>query len=110
MQDIFTRSRENGASSDGLMQRFKNVYNTYASKTYGSYGILVNKAGTKLSSMSLLSNSVQKQIDNYEKQIDSWQNKLSDRIDYYTKQFTALEKLMSTMNSQSSMLAQMMGY
>ena len=110
VQDIFTRSRENGASSDGLMQRFKNVYNTYASKTYGSYGILVNKAGTKLSSMSLLSNSVQKQIDNYEKQIDSWQNKLSDRIDYYTKQFTALEKLMSTMNSQSSMLAQMMGY
>lgn len=110
VQDIFTRSRENGASSDGLMQRFKSVYNTYASKTYGSYGILVNKAGTKLSSMSLLNNSVQKQIDNYEKQIDSWQTKLSDRIDYYTKQFTALEKLMSTMNSQSSMLAQMMGY
>lgn len=110
VQDIFTRSKENGAASDGLMARFKSVYNTYASKSYGSYGILVNKAGTKLASLSLMSNSMQKQIDNLDKQIDSWQTKLSNRIDYYTKQFTALEKLMSTMNNQSSMLADMMGY
>ena len=110
VKNIFTQTKENGSPTSGLMERFKSVFNTYASKSYGSYGILVNKAGTKLASLSLTSNSMQKQIDNLDKQIESWQTKLSNRIDYYTKQFTALEQMMSTMNNQSSMLATMMGY
>ena len=60
--------------------------------------------------MSLLNNNLAKQISSIDSQIETWQSRLSDRIDYYTKQFTQLEKLMNTMNNQSSMLADMMGY
>ena len=34
---------------------------------------------------------------------------MSDRIDYYTNQFTRLEQLINQMNSQSSALAGLMG-
>ena len=49
-------------------------------------------------------------MDRLQEQIDRWQNKLVDKVDYCTRQFTALEKLISEMNSQSSALAGMMGY
>ena len=42
--------------------------------------------------------------------ISRWQDKLSDKIDYYNRQFTRLEKLVSEMNSQSSTLMGLMGY
>ena len=34
---------------------------------------------------------------------------MSDRVDYYTNQFTQLEMLINQMNSQSSMLAGLSG-
>ena len=71
---------------------------------------MVNKAGSKSNSSSLLSNSIQKQINSVQDQIERWQKKMSSKIDYYTRQFTALEQLMNTMNSQSSALAGMLGY
>ena len=49
-------------------------------------------------------------MDRLQEQIERWQEKLSDKVDYYTRQFTALEKMISEMNSQSSALAGMMGY
>ena len=92
------------------MASLKMTLNDYASTSLASPGVLVRKAGTKLSAVSLLNNNLYQQIGNIDKQIESWQSKLSSRIDYYTKQFTALEKMMSTMNNQSSMLADLMGY
>ena len=109
VRDAFTSSKALGDGSDGLMTRVKDLFNTYASKSIGSPGILVNKAGTKLSSYSLTHNELQRQIDQIQEKIDSWQTKLNKKIDYYTRQFTALEKLMSTMNNQSSMLSGLMG-
>lgn len=99
-----------GTTNQGLMSRVKKSLDRYASTSMASPGILVKKAGTKLSSTSLLSNTLQKKIDSYDEQISSWEAKMATKIDYYTRQFTALEKLMNTMNSQSSMLAGMMGY
>lgn len=110
VRTVFTKTKEGGAATNGLMATLKSTMNAYASTSIGSPGILVRKAGTKLSSLSLLNNNIQKQIDNVNKQIENWQSKLSSKIDYYTKQFTALEKLMSTMNNQSSMLSDLMGY
>ena len=54
-------------------------------------------------------NNLQTQIDNLDTQIEKWQDKMSDRIDYYTNQFTRLEQLINQMNSQSSALAGLMG-
>ena len=42
-------------------------------------------------------------------EIERWQDKISDRVDYYTNQFTQLELLINQMNSQSSALAGLMG-
>ena len=51
----------------------------------------------------------QKEIDNLGDQITKWQDKLSDRVDYYTSMFSRLEVLINQMNSQSSTLAGLMG-
>jgi len=109
VRQAFTKSKESGAATNGLIANMKRVSNQYASTSIGNYGILVRKAGTKTKALTLLDNTVQKQIDNLDKQIDKWQSKMSDRIDYYTRQFTALEQLMNSMNSQSSALAGLMG-
>ena len=110
VRNIFTKTTDSGSATNGLMASLKAPLNTYGSTSLATPGILVSKAGTKLSSVSLLTNNLAKQISNLDSQIESWQTKLSNRIDYYTKQFTQLEQLMSTMNNQSSMLADLMGY
>lgn len=110
VRNIFTKTTEGGSATNGLMASLKMTLNDYASTSLASPGVLVRKAGTKLSAVSLLNNNIYQQISNLDKQIESWQTKLSSRVDYYTKQFTALEKMMSTMNNQSSMLADLMGY
>jgi flagellar hook-associated protein 2 len=107
--NVFTRSKEGGSNSDGLMSNVKTTMEQYASTSFVSPGVLVRKAGNKYSSTSLLNNDLQKQLDNVQKKIEQWQSKMSTKIDYYTRQFTALEKLMNTMNSQSSALAGLMG-
>lgn len=110
VKNVFTKTKDNGAASNGLMTGVKSLFDAYASTSIVTPGILVNKAGTKLSSLSLLNNTVQSQIDNVGKQIETWQTKMSSKIDYYTRQFTALEQLMQQMNSQSSALSGLLGY
>ena len=110
VRNVFAKTEEGGSATDGLMASLKATIETYGSTSVSTPGVLVRKAGTKLGGgLSLLNNNLQKQIDNVNKQIESWQTKLSDKIDYYTRQFTQLEKLMSQMNNQSSMLADLMG-
>ncbi len=108
VQAVFTKSRDTGSSSDGLVARLKSAVDMYASISTARPGILVSQAGTRLRSTTLLNNTMQKQINDLDKQIDKWTDRMSDKIDYYTRQFTALEQLMSQMNSQSSMLAGLM--
>jgi flagellar hook-associated protein 2 len=109
VRDAFTKSKDAGAATDGLMSGMKNTMEQYASTSIATPGVLVKKAGSAHSSPSLLNNDVQKQINRVQEQIEKWQTKMSSKIDYYTRQFTALEKLMNTMNSQSSALAGLMG-
>lgn len=109
VKNAFTKSKEGGASSDGLMSSIKSIMEQYGSTSYSSPGILVKKAGSTHNATSLLNNDMQKQLDSIQTKIEQWQTKMSSKIDYYTRQFTALEKLMNTMNSQSSALAGLMG-
>ena len=76
VKDAFTKSKENGAASDGLMASIQKVT---------------------------------EQMKDIDKQVDKWQAKMSDKVDYYTNKFTQLEMLIAQMNSQSSSLAGMMG-
>lgn len=105
VRDAFTSTTGTG----GLMTNLKSVMDTYASTTGATKGVLIQKAGSTYSSLSLLSNDLQDQVDDLDDQIDKWQDKLSDKIDYYTSLFTKLETLTSEMNSQSSMLSSMLG-
>ncbi len=109
MKNAFTQTTANGASTNGLMYNLKSTIEMYASTSIGSPGILVNKAGTTLSSYSLNNNELNDQINNLQEQIEKWQDRMSDRVDFYTNQFTQLELLINKMNSQSSMLAGLSG-
>lgn len=100
--DLFTKS-------DGIMDRMKTQLDNYGKTTGEPKGILVQQAGTPLSSLSLLSNTWQSEIENYTKQIERWQSKLETQVERYTSQFARLEQLINQMNSQSSTLAGLLG-
>ena len=103
--EVFTKTSGTG----GVMQNLKTQLDNYAKTTGEPKGILIQQAGSPLSSLSLMNNSWQKQIDNYNTQIEKWQDKLSNQVDRYTQQFSRLEQLINQMNSQSSTLAGLMG-
>ena len=103
--ELFTKTDGTG----GIMQNMKTQLDNYAKTTGEPKGILIQQAGSPLSSLSLLNNSWQKEIDSLNTQIENWQDKLSDQVDRYTQQFTRLEMLINQMNSQSSTLAGLMG-
>jgi flagellar hook-associated protein 2 len=105
VRDAFTNSTSNGASSNGLMTKLSTVFNKYASTTGATKGVLIQKAGATESSSTLTTNTWYKAITSLEEQIEKWQDKMSDKVDYYTTKFTNLETLISEMNSQSSMLS-----
>ena len=109
VRDAFSKTVDNGASSNGLMYNMKKVLDAYANTSSGSMGLLIQKAGSKYSPNSVNSNSLQKEYDNFTTQIEKWQTKMSNQVDYYTRQFTALEQLVAQMNNQSSMLAGLQG-
>ena len=109
VKDIFTKSKDNGASSDGLMTSIQKVTNRYAATTGATKGILIEKAGSKYSPTAALDNALLDQMNEIDDQIETWQSKMSDKVDYYTNKFTQLEMLIQQMNSQSSTLAGLMG-
>ena len=109
VKNAFTKTVEGGSSSDGLMQTLQNTLNTYVKTTGEPKGVLITHAGSIKAPTSLNNNSLKSQIDNYDKQIDRWQDKMADQIDRYTTKFSKLEQLIAEMNAQSSSLMGLMG-
>jgi flagellar hook-associated protein 2 len=109
VRDLFTSSTNSGGSYDGLMTKLDTVFDRYVSTTGSTKGILIEKSGATQSSSSLTSNTWYTAIKNLEEQIEKWQDKLSDKVDYYTTKFTNLETVINEMNSQSSMLSSLTG-
>ncbi len=107
--NAFNKSKENGAATDGLMTKIQKVTDRYAATTGAVKGILIEKAGSKYAPTAALDNTILDQMKELDKQISTWQSKMSDKVDYYTNKFTQLEKLINQMNSQSSALAGLMG-
>ena len=108
VRDVFSKSVASGSSTNGLMQALKSPLDMY-SKTQGTKGILVQKAGSTLAPSTLYKNTLQNKLDDIDTQIEKWQDKMADQVDRYTSKFTALEKLIAQMNSQSSALASFLG-
>ena len=109
VKDAFTKTLEGGSSSNGLMQNLQKTLNTYVRTTGEPKGALIIRAGSVKAPTSLSNNSLNTQMSNIDKQIERWQNKMSDQIDRYTTQFSRLEQLIAAMNSQASALSGLMG-
>jgi flagellar hook-associated protein 2 len=83
--------------------------NTLADKLYTSFtnGMKSNSLRSALTFYN--DKEIKKQIDDYTEDLSTLEDKLSDIESRYFKQFSAMEKAMSGMNSQSSYLASMLG-
>ena len=116
VQNLFTATAGEDADGNpvynGVATNLKSVMDKYV-KTLGSQetkGILIRKAGSKSSALSMTNNTYYDQLQSIEKLIDSLNDRLKTERDRYVKQFTSLETLISQMNSQSSYLSSMSGY
>lgn len=114
VEKLFTATESTDGTTktyNGLATNLKNVMSKYV-ETMGSWetkGILIRKAGSESSPVSITENYYYKQIAEIKKQITNLQTRLESERDRYIKQFTSLETLISQMNSQSSWLAQIGG-
>ena len=109
VQEAFTKSKDTGAATNGLMASLQEITDRYAATTGDTKGILIEKAGSKYSPSSALDNTLLKQMQDVEEEISKWQDKMSDQVDYYTNKYTQLEMLINEMNSQSSALSGLLG-
>lgn len=97
------------AGTDGFMSDVHTVTKRYGATIGADKGILVQKAGSERASSTVNLNALQKIMDEHQEQIEKWQEKLTDKIDYYSSMFSRLETMIANMNSQSSALAGFMG-
>ncbi len=104
VKEVFVGSQEAGNKKVGLMEGLKTQLDKYSKTTGAMKGVLVQKAGSPLAPTTMYQNVWQKEVDNFEKKISSLQDKMSSQIDYYNRQFSALEQMILQMNNQSSML------
>ena len=109
VRDAFAKSQKNGAATDGLMASIQSVTEKYAATTGATKGILIEKAGSQYAPTSALSNTMLDKMSDIDEQIEKWQDKMTNQVDYYTNKFTQLELLINQMNSQSSALAGLTG-
>lgn len=109
VKDAFIKSKENGASTNGLMTSIQEITDKYAATTGARKGILIEKAGSKYAPTASLDNELLDKMEDIDDQITKWQEKMSDKVDYYTNKFTQLEVLIQQMNSQSSSLSGLLG-
>ena len=109
VKDAFAKTQEGGSATNGLMQNMQNALNTYVKTTGEPKGVLIARAGSIKAPASLNSNSLQSQMDNIDKEIDRWQDKMASQIDRYTTKFSRLEQLIAQMNSQAASKSGLMG-
>ena len=106
-----------GNVSKGLTKIVEDTLTPYATRYAsrnkngmgGSYGRLVEEAGSEKAPSTLSNNFIYKQIQEMQERITQLQSKLKTQQDRYIKQFSSMENLISQMNSQSSWLSQISG-
>lgn len=116
VQKLFTSEAgvdaEGNQTFNGLATNLKKVMNKYVN-TMGAMetkGILIRKAGSKSSPLSLTQNTYYDQMKSIDKVLESLKERLKTEQDRYISQFSNLETLIANMNSQSSYLSSMSGY
>lgn len=112
--ELLNRASENNEDGTktqaGLLTRINEIMNRYGATSGATKGIFINRAGSVHAPTSVITNSIQKQLDRLDDYIDTLNDRLKTEQDRYIKQFTSLETLISQMNSQSSYLSGMFAY
>ncbi len=102
-----------GGSAKGLGNVVNDTLKQYATRySYqngGSYGRLVEEAGSEKCVLSLQSNTIYNQLKDMQESLTNLQSKLKTEQDRYIHMFTTMEKAISSMNSQSSYLSSISG-
>lgn len=108
-----------GEVKKGLTKTVEDTLKSYATRyasdnavkrgDRGSYGRLIEEAGSEKTPTTLLNNFLYSQIKEIQTRIENLQSQLKTQQDRYIKQFTSMESLISQMNSQSSWLSQISG-
>lgn len=114
VSNVFTGG---GNVSKGLTRIVEDTLTPYATRYAsrnkngmgGSYGRLVEEAGSEKAPSTLSNNFIYKQMQEMQERITQLQSKLKTQQDRYIKQFSTMESLISQMNSQSSWLSQISG-
>ncbi|MDO5063223.1 MAG: flagellar filament capping protein FliD [Peptostreptococcaceae bacterium] len=107
VRDFFAKDPSSGKA--GVMHKMKSTLDKYAKASGSDRGILVNRAGTNFSPLSMSDNAFSKQMSSIDKMIAQLEGRLKMEENRYYKQFTNLEKLVSKMNAQSGYLMQQFG-
>ena len=110
VSDIFTGG---GDAGKGLTQIVEDTLTPFATrmsyKNGGSYGKLIDEAGSEKVALSMTKNLIYSQLEEMQKGIDNLNLQLKKEQDRYISQFSQMEVLISQMNSQSGYLASLMG-
>lgn len=107
-----------GEVSKGLVDIMDETFTPYATRYSskngggtgkGSYGRLIEIAGSEKKPTTLLNNQLYDEIEDIQDLIERLQDQLKGEQDRYISQFTTMESLLNKMNTQSSYLSQLSG-
>lgn len=113
VSNIFTGG---GNVKKGLIDTIEETFTPYATRYAnknrasggkGSYGRLIEMAGSEKKPSTVIDNEIYKQLKEMQETIDKLQDQLKIEQDRYISQFTTMETLLNQMNTQSSYLSQL---
>lgn len=93
----------------GVMAKIRTVTDKYAKTEGATRGVLIEKAGSTFSPMSMTENVLLKQTQRIDKIIATLNRTLATEETRYQRQFTNLESVYAKMNSQAGWLTQQFG-
>lgn len=116
VSDIFTGG---GDVQKGLAYVIEDTLTPYATRYRsdnaaspsdpGSYGRLVEEAGSEKMPLSISKNYIYTQLQEMEKTIETLKSRLKTEQDRYIKQFTTMESMINKYNTQAGYLSQFQG-
>ena len=108
VSDIFTGGGDVKQGLSSIIEEKMVKYATrYSYQNGGSYGKLIEEAGSEKVPTSLTNNYIYRELEEMEEKLDTLQARLKTEQDRYISQFAAMEKMISQMNAQSSYLSQL---
>jgi flagellar hook-associated protein 2 len=105
VERIMSGSEDNTGFGAVINKQVTPYATRYASRNGNSYGRLVEVAGSEKLSATKQKNQIYDKIKEYNSELDKWKDKLQMERDRYIKQFSNLETLINSMNTQSSYLS-----